>query len=38
MDVTDLRTGRTRSYDDPEDDWVADSGLEGDDDGHREHR
>lgn len=23
MDVTDLRTGRTRSYDDPEHDWVA---------------
>lgn len=26
MDVTDLRTGRTRSYDDPETDWVADTG------------
>ena len=24
MDVTDLRTGRTRSYDDPEHDWIAD--------------
>lgn len=30
MDVTDLRTGRTRSYDDPEDDWVADTGSDGD--------
>lgn len=26
MDVTDLRTGRTRSYDDPDDDWVVDTG------------
>ena len=24
MDVTDLRTGRTRSFDDPEHDWIAD--------------
>lgn len=24
MDVTDLRTGRTRSYDDPDHDWIAD--------------
>lgn len=30
MDVTDLRTGRTRSYDDPEDDWVADRSPEDD--------
>nr|WP_260399215.1 trimeric intracellular cation channel family protein [Micrococcus flavus] len=30
MDVTDLRTGRTRSYDDPEDDWVADRTTEDD--------
>lgn len=31
MDVTDLRTGRTRSYDDPDDDWVADTGSDGGD-------
>lgn len=26
MDVTDMLTGRTRSYDDPDDDWVVDDG------------
>ena len=28
MDITDLRTGMTRSYDDPEHDWVADDPAE----------
>lgn len=29
MDITDLRTGRTRSYDDPGHDWIADEHPDG---------